>query len=640
MNLIVVQLKVKGVNLIQRQLFSSCLFLYHDILLCVVRTAHKSIKRWSYMAIQNFLSGGYYGKLGATVGQRWKNKRTIRTYVKPANPRTEVQQANRNKFANAVTFAQMGMQMNYYATVFVDPNFTHWNYRMKVARELRNKGLTGLDLIPLYPTSFVPPILIQNVKISSVQGQKHITFSTVGLNYNTDRVLSLMFAIYNENDAFLGYKLYLGYYYASNPGFLEVDVDDIAEINTHCFVRVVSNDDTDSTVDMIASPNLAVEQGSKEIRDFNTAIREVQKSAVGIKVIFEEHWKGTPTENEITITANFISNGATATATATSTTLTNENGYCSVLVQFATSDNQHLPAFPNGSNFVVTSVTYGGSTWQFVKENDTVQYSDADLTRTISSSPTWDTSSQDAISFAVPFGGTVESGSQSMQMICSGRFDNRSAIAQMFNYETNGTNIVFTCVGDYKISPMMTDGDKITLPAMQFVSNGVTYTLATQDVNLRNAITVSLYLDNAEVTKAYFRDGGGSVGESLVSLNITIGNVQLSEQPMLNGNWIEKVTTKNGNACVPGYCDIEAISNYANYNSISITAILDGEPYSDEIDTTCQIVLDYTYTRFIYKRITYFYPTLKKEIGGFTVKKKTNVNYNYKKSGSTKTQVF
>lgn len=571
------------------------------------------------MAKQNFLSGGYYGKLGATVGQRWKNKRTIRTYVKPANPRTEVQQANRNKFANAVTFAQMGMQMNYYATIFTDPNFTHWNYRMRVARELKNKGLTGLDLIPLYPTSFVPPILIQNIKISGVQGQKHITFSTVGLNYNTDRVLSLMFAIYNENDVFLGYKLYLGYYYASNPGFLEVDVDDIAEINTHCFVRIVSNDDTDSTVDMIASPNLAVEQGSKEIRDFNTAIREVQKSAVGIKVIFEEHWKGTPTGNEITITANFISNGAPATAIATSTTLTNENGYCSVLVPFEASDSQRLPAFPNGMGFIVTSVTYEGSTWQFVKENDTVQYSDADLTRTISSSPTWDASSQEAISFAVPFGGTVESGSQSMQMICSGRFDNRSAIAQMFNYETNGTNIVFTCVGDYKISPMMTDGDKITLPAMQFVSNGVTYTLATQDVNLRNAITVSLYLDNAEVTKQYFRDGGGSVGESLVSLNISIGNVQLNEQPILNGNWIEKVNTKNGNACVPAYCDIEAISSYANYDLISITAVFDGEPYSDEIDTTCQIVPDYLYTRFVYKGITYFFPTFPTEIGGFTV---------------------
>ena len=26
------------------------------------------------MAIQNFISGGFYGKLGAMVGQRWRNK--------------------------------------------------------------------------------------------------------------------------------------------------------------------------------------------------------------------------------------------------------------------------------------------------------------------------------------------------------------------------------------------------------------------------------------------------------------------------------------------------------------------------------------------------------------------------------------
>ena len=233
------------------------------------------------MAIQNFLSGGYYGKLGATVGQRWKNKRTIRTYVKPTNPRTEVQQANRNKFANAVTFAQMGMQMNYYATVFDDPNFTHWNYRMKVARELRNQGLSNLDLIPLYPTSFVPPTLIQSVEVSGIQGQKHITFAVENLNGNSDRVLSLMFALYDENDVFLGYKLYLGYYYASKPGLLEVDVDNVSEINSHCFVRMVTNDDTDSLTDMIASPNLQIKQSGPETRAFDTTIREVQKSPTG-----------------------------------------------------------------------------------------------------------------------------------------------------------------------------------------------------------------------------------------------------------------------------------------------------------------------------------------------------------------------
>lgn len=468
------------------------------------------------MAIQNFLSGGYYGKLGATVGQRWKNKRTIRTYVKPANPRTEVQQANRNKFANAVTFAQMGLQMNYYATVFDDPNFTHWNYRMKVARELRNQGLSGLDLIPLYPTSFVPPTLIQSIAISSVQGQNHITFAVENLNGDTDRVLSLMFALYNESDVFLGYKLYLGYYYASNPGYLEVDVDNVSEINTHCFVRAVTNDDTDSTTDMIASPNLAVDSAGPEVRDFNTAIREVQKTSAGIKVIFEELWKGTPTVNAITITANFISDGANATATATSTALEDENGYCSILIPFVTSDNQHLPAFPSGSSFVIASVDYEGSTWQYTKTNDTKTYSDTDLTRTINASPTWNAASTSDIAFTVAFGGTVSSASQSMQMVCSGRLGIRSEVDQAFSYVGDGSNLTFTCTGTYKNYPMSTSGDKITLPAMQFVCNGVTYNLASQDVNLRNAITTSYFLET--LSWDYDLDGGTSLIDPLVSL--------------------------------------------------------------------------------------------------------------------------
>lgn len=481
------------------------------------------------MAIQNFLSGGYYGKLGATVGQRWKNKRTIRTYVKPANPRTEVQQANRNKFANAVTFAQMGMQMNYYATVFDDPNFTHWNYRMKVARELRNQGLSNLDLIPLYPTSFVPPTLIQSVEVSGIQGQKHITFAVENLNGNSDRVLSLMFALYDENDVFLGYKLYLGYYYASKPGLLEVDVDSVSEINSHCFVRMVTNDDINSLTDMIASPNLQIKQSGPETRAFNTAIREVQKSPAGIKVIFEEPWKDAPTVNAITIRASFISNGANANATATSATLVNENGYCSVLVPFVTSDNQHLPAFPSGSNFVIATVDYEGATWVYTKTDDSIAYSDADLTRAIDSSPTWDSASKKAIAFTIPFGGTISSGNQSLQMVCSGRLGIRDAVAQTFNYSGDGSNITFTCTGTYKSYPMATSGDKISLTEMQFVCNGVTYNLPSQDVNLRNAITTSYFMET--LNWSYARDGGISYAEPLIFLSMyaTIPNFKREE---------------------------------------------------------------------------------------------------------------
>ena len=541
------------------------------------------------MAIQNFLSGGYYGKLGATVGQRWKNKRTIRTYVKPANPRTEVQQANRNKFANAVTFAQMGMQMNYYATVFDDPNFTHWNYRMKVARELRNQGLSNLDLIPLYPTSFVPPTLIQSVEVSGIQGQKHITFAVENLNGNSDRVLSLMFALYDENDVFLGYKLYLGYYYASKPGLLEVDVDNVSEINSHCFVRMVTNDDTDSLTDMIASPNLQIKQSGPEVRAFNTAIREVQKSPTGIKVIFEEPWKDAPTVNTITITANFISNGANANATTTSAALENENGYCSVLIPFATFDNQHLPALPSGSNFAIATVDYEGATWVYTKTDDTIAYSDTDLTRTINSSPTWNSASTSDIAFTIPFGGTISSGSQSLQMVCSGRLGIRDAIAQTFSYSGDGSNITFTCTDKYKSYPMATSGDKISLTEMQFVCNGVTYNLPSQDVNLRNNIDISYYFEN--LTWQFMRDGANVEYLPLYTMamyTVINGLSRANFSEVLDDLFAVKIVSSNINV-YPTNSDANGYPGEGGFQ-IDLTSYFDGVEHSASISPTDTVI--------------------------------------------------
>ena len=679
------------------------------------------------MAIQNFLSGGYYGKLGATVGQRWKNKRTIRTYVIPANPRTEVQQANRGKFANAVVFAQMGLQMNYYATVFEDPNFTRWNYRMKVARELKDQGLLNLDLIPLYPTSFIPPTLIKSIEISGVQGTKHITFAVEGLTSDVDRVLSLMFAIYDENDTFLGYKLYLGYYYASNPGFLEVDVDDISEINKHCYVRAVSNDDVDSATDMIASPRLQVQTKEIDIRAFNTSIKEVQKSLAGITVIFNEVWKGDPTTNNISILASFVSNGKKTNAYVTNETLKNNNGYCSVSIPFIVSDNQNLPAFPEGSEFLVNSVAYEGSTWKYTKENDTVAYNDTDLSRdfvsTISSvsrygttftvtfdetlptvttntlklairavkngewveeevtpasislnevtfeqsgvdngniyafpagstiaisgtiigngvtytpntttaqsvsntdlsrniafNPSWNAKSKSDISFTIPFGGTVASANSNMSMVCSGRFDKRDAITQAFSYVGNGSNLTFTCTGDFKNYPMSTSGDKITVPQLQFTCNGVTYKLAGGDVNLRNAIKTSNWLSNSSLTKRFTKDISGSSPFTLIALHVSISGLVMDTDPPEQLIWVTGIKLSSSYTLIPYaqqmYADIISTTNV----ELQITADFDEGDANNKVTSDKAITYSDTNVSFEYKGITYKLPALPATVGGY-----------------------
>ena len=55
----------------------------------------------------NLLKGNWEGKVGETVGAKWKNKSTIRTYTKPANPNTAAQQSVRSVFAQMTSFVAM-----------------------------------------------------------------------------------------------------------------------------------------------------------------------------------------------------------------------------------------------------------------------------------------------------------------------------------------------------------------------------------------------------------------------------------------------------------------------------------------------------------------------------------------------------
>lgn len=62
------------------------------------------------MGKMNLLKGNWEGKVGQTVGAKWKNKSTIRTYTKPSNPKTAAQMSVRNAFA----------QMTAYVALFAD----------------------------------------------------------------------------------------------------------------------------------------------------------------------------------------------------------------------------------------------------------------------------------------------------------------------------------------------------------------------------------------------------------------------------------------------------------------------------------------------------------------------------------------
>lgn len=59
------------------------------------------------MGKMNLLKANWEGKVGQTVGAKWKNKSTIRTYTKPSNPDTAAQQSVRSVFGAMTSFVAM-----------------------------------------------------------------------------------------------------------------------------------------------------------------------------------------------------------------------------------------------------------------------------------------------------------------------------------------------------------------------------------------------------------------------------------------------------------------------------------------------------------------------------------------------------
>ncbi len=55
----------------------------------------------------NLLKGAYEGKVGQTVGAKWKNKSTVRTFTKPSDPKTQAQMDVRSAFAAMTSFVAL-----------------------------------------------------------------------------------------------------------------------------------------------------------------------------------------------------------------------------------------------------------------------------------------------------------------------------------------------------------------------------------------------------------------------------------------------------------------------------------------------------------------------------------------------------
>lgn len=210
------------------------------------------------MAIQNFLSGGYYGKLGQTIGQRWKNKRTIKSYAVPTNPRTEKQQANRGRFAYGVKLAQLAQAATYRSLLFSSESNTEWALRMSVAKNATDSGITGLDAVPLCPTGFVPKYLITNAILQNPGATSAPVLELKGTLPTVSQIFAILI---NNGEIEPGIENTAIMYSEFNPDTKTVILPDslIGKIKQGMKVRIISYSQSLSVSEISMSYSLDIE---------------------------------------------------------------------------------------------------------------------------------------------------------------------------------------------------------------------------------------------------------------------------------------------------------------------------------------------------------------------------------------------
>ena len=254
------------------------------------------------MAKQNFIGGGYYGKLGDTVGQRWKNKRTIRSYVVPRNPRTDVQQANRARFKNLVPYAQLGMSANKGASVFIKENMTEWQARMSACSYFNSLGYNELDLVPLYPADYVAPYVISIVKRTNKEKDAFQYLVAVGTLPSNTRSVTVLAKYVQGSEKPSEVHLFEGVFEQNEDYNLRVSIPAGLELTEDTKVRIISRDDVDSAADMIASAMVNVSKPDISYIDFDTSVTAITHEGATYSILTNQNFmEGTAVATGITV---------------------------------------------------------------------------------------------------------------------------------------------------------------------------------------------------------------------------------------------------------------------------------------------------------------------------------------------------
>lgn len=126
------------------------------------------------MGKMNLLKAKYDGKVGQTVGSKWKNQATLRTYSKPSNPNTEAQQAVRGAFASITSFVALFADQIKYLNALDTSGMSVRNAIIKLNKDKMNGSTIDFSTLVVSKGGLQKPI---NAALTNDSGTPKFTWS-------------------------------------------------------------------------------------------------------------------------------------------------------------------------------------------------------------------------------------------------------------------------------------------------------------------------------------------------------------------------------------------------------------------------------------------------------------------------------
>jgi len=130
------------------------------------------------MALQNFLQGGFTGKLGAFVGQKYYGRYHVRAWAMTPVHTTPAAMLAKQQFTHSVALAQEAMSINK-----GDPSWQHtghpeWPWRCHTALGRIKAGLPDSAALPLYPDGYNAITVLTDFSVSFDTTNGFVTFDS------------------------------------------------------------------------------------------------------------------------------------------------------------------------------------------------------------------------------------------------------------------------------------------------------------------------------------------------------------------------------------------------------------------------------------------------------------------------------